>query len=272
MSAVLDSVEEAEKLAAEKKALEAQANAELEAQAVRRLGHLEAVKKQFSLVSGEGRTENAIALGQSISNACNEERSIEKKKKLLEEFAKQVCGNYSDDKKLKPFVVLHHASLRIPTLKTLGLSWSLKVVGAMGAQLDWKSMTDTMTALQIERANVILPMLVEGIDGVGRKATNGNPDRAEWCKIIKYYLETGNLPAETTPADKTPATASPADATLTTEPVGLTVESISAWLNHAGDSALSELADKLDQSTMDRLFDALALATTRKQEAIKLAA
>lgn len=252
--------------------LESQANAELEAHARRRTGYLELISKQFSVVNGTDRLENAIQLGKTLSNALNDERSIPTKKKLLEEFAKQVCGAYSDDKKLKPYIVLHHVSLRIPSLKTIGfgLSWALKVVGAMGAQLDWKSITDTMTALQIERANVILPLLIDGVDGIGCNS-EGKADRVAWCKIIKYYLDHGAVPVAemtaTLPADK-PTPVAPA---VPAVPAVTTIEAVATILNDSA-TDLNSLCDMLSQETMDNLFDALASATTRKQEAMKATA
>lgn len=254
----------------QKTELESQANAELEAHARRRTGYLELVTKQFSLVNGTDRTENAIALGKTLSNSLNDERSIPTKKKLLEEFAKQVCGNYSDDKKLKPYIVLHHVSLRIPSLKQLGLSWALKCVGAMGASLDWKSITDTMTALQIERANIILPMLIDGTDGVGCN-TDGKADRIAWCKIVKHYLNHGTLPVTTPIADTPAVEPTPETPTTPAIPIATTIEAVATILNDSSTN-LDALCDMLSQDTMDKLFDALASATTRKQEAAKQAA
>ena len=256
----------------QKTELEAQANAEIEAHARRRTGYLEQITKQFSIVNGTDRLENAILLGKTLSNALNDERSIPTKKKLLEEFAKQVCGAYSDDKKLKPYIVLHHVSLRIPSLKTIGfgLSWALKVVGAMGAQLDWKSITDTMTALQIERANVILPLLIDGVDGIGCNS-EGKADRVAWCKIIKYYLDHGAVPVAEMTATLKDKPADPEAPPVAPVPAVTTIEAVATILNDSATN-LGAICDLLSQEATEALIEALDNAAARRQQAIKQAA
>lgn len=244
-----------------------QAQAELAAKATRRLAYLDAIKTQFSMVSGTDRTELACTLGRSITDSLVEERSIEKKKSWMAELSKQVCGTYADDRKLIGFTILYHVALRVPSLKLLGLSWACKVIGAMGVKLDWKSVTDTMSALQIERSNAILPQLIDGIDGIGRNA-KGNPDRAAWCKIVKHYLATGEVPAM---ADETPGTETEVEgaagemvAPVVVPVVTMTPETVAQWLSGANDGDMALFTDHLSQELMERIQDEMVAAMERR--------
>lgn len=243
-------------------ALEQDAQARINDASTRRLGHLEAITKQFSLVSGTERTEAACVLGKLITNALCEERGNEVKKKWLAELSKQICGTYCDDRKLLGFVLLYHVSLRIPSLKTLGLSWAAKCVQAIGAKLDWKAVTDDMSSQQIERANEILPLLQEGVDGLGCN-DKGNADRTAWVKIIKHYIANGAIPA---PEVKPEASAEPEASEEQVQAVTAvpTLEAIATCLESATTENLIAISGMLSLAALERLYDALKPAINAK--------
>lgn len=251
----------------QRQSLEQEAQAKINDASTRRLGHLEAITKQFSLVSGTDRTEAACVLGKLITDSLCEEKGIETKKKWLAEMSKQICGTYCDDRKLMGFILLHHVSLRIPSLKTMGLSWSSKCIQAIGARLDWKAVTDDMSSQQIERANEILPLLQEGTDGIGRNA-KGNPDRAEWMKIIKHYITNGSIP---TPEAKQEASAEPEASAEQVQAVTAipTLEAIATCLENATVENLLAIAGMLSLPALERLSDAMNPAIDAKIKAMQ---
>lgn len=244
--------------------LAAESQATIESNSVRRAGYLETVRTLFSSVSGTGRTETACELGRVISESLCEEKSTTAKKKWMSELAKQICGSYCDDRKLINFVKLHHVSLRIPTLRQVGLTWAIHCVAAMKTGFDWKAVTDDMSATQLERAQAILPLLHDGIDNLGCDK-KGNPQRKLWAKIISHYMETGSLPVDT--ADTATETASDDSASVPESTVADTVSGIVSWINQATETQLSALADGLSEEAMGKVYDALHARAERLTQA-----
>jgi len=229
-----------------------EAQAALEAHAVRKVGYIEQARMLFSNVNGTGRTAYGIALGKLLSDSLAEERNIPNKKKWMAEMAKQICGAYSDDRKLIEYVKLFHISLRVPVLAELGLTWSLKCISSMKTGFDWKSVTDDMPSAHIERAQHIMPLLHAGTDGIGCD-DKGNPSRKLWAKIIGHYVEHGELPTEK----------SEADAQTTEQPIKpLDIATVAEWIKAQAD--LTSLVDALPQDQVDRLFDAIDVVSARR--------
>lgn len=133
----------------QRQSLEQEAQAKINDASTRRLGHLEAITKQFALVSGTDRTEAACVLGKLITDSLCEEKGIETKKKWLAEMSKQICGTYCDDRKLMGFILLHHVSLRIPSLKTMGLSCRPSVFKQSGPDWIGKQLQTTCQASRL---------------------------------------------------------------------------------------------------------------------------
>lgn len=246
--------------------LERDAQQRIDDAAIRIAAQIAEIRKAYSLISGEGRTQQGILLGKLCTDAIVPFKSSAKKKDSLAEIASQVTGRFSDGEKLRDFIVLYHVSLRVPSLKDVSLTWAMLALGSMNARLDIKNVTDTLTSQDIERANYILPLLVSGHDNLGCN-DRGNPDRKAWRNIIASYVRDGKLPAPE--AKPEPASQSQVEKTnqgqsqVEKSPCQL---SLAAMFSAMSTDELNTFARSLDAETIERLSDAIVLASVELAE------
>lgn len=256
--------------------LEQEAQAAIDQAAIRLAGQIEEIRKAFSAVCGTGRTAQAIVLGKLITETLVPMKGTSKRQEALKEIASQVTGRFSDNEKMRDFVVLYHVSLRVKALADLPVSLTTLALQASKAGIDFKNVCDTLTADKTDRLQHILSLLIDGTDNIGCDQS-GKTDRKVWRAIIRCYVDTGKMP-EPKPVkeEKTETTEN------TQEPTGesgRTVQPVSLaelFRTMSADELLS-FVKSLDDVTLDSLSGAVELvysersavdATTNAQQAI----